>query len=372
METGGLENGIVNLVNNSNQAEFTIDVLCLRKNGELSERITNKNSSILFDGNTSHSMLTAIRKVKNACSNGNYHIIHSHGFSTMIAAYVGGFLARCPIIMNGEHGTLYFSSLKQRLLQKWLFKKMAINLTVSGALKNEIKSRFNIKHDNFKPIINGVDTVKFSPNKTTRKNIREVLSINNEQIVIGSVGRLVPVKNYISLINAFYIVSSKNPTCALIIAGDGPDKQKLVDLISKLQLNDKVKLLGRRDDIPSVMNALDIFVLPSFREGLSNTLLESMSSGTPVIACDVGGNKEIIIPGETGYLYPSDNVERLSEILNALLSNTNNISNMSVNSSTHILKNYSISAMVKNYENTYQKLISKYRIKIKYTNEKSV
>ncbi len=352
METGGLENGIVNLINNADNSCFEVDVLCLRKKGSLADRITNQNSQVIFDGKHDHSLLSAIKKIYKSCVNGQYHIVHTHGFTTMLAGYLATKLSRTPILINGEHGTLYYASIKQRLLQKWLFGAMNLNLTVSKELKNKIQIEFNPSRDNFQPIINGVDSEKFNPKISS--TLHSELNIPENHLIIGSVGRLVGVKNYPSLMHAFATISQKNVNTHLVLAGAGPERPALELIASKLNLAGRVHFLGKRDDIPNVMNGYDLFVLPSFSEGLSNTLLEAMSCGVPVIASKVGGNPEIIIPNVSGFLYPSDDIEALAEILNNLCHSPSDIKKLAALSREHIVNNYSLRSMVNNYENAYK------------------
>jgi sugar transferase (PEP-CTERM/EpsH1 system associated) len=355
LETGGLENGVVNLINHSDSNNFVVDVLCLREKGELASRVNNPHSQVIFDGNKDHSLKTAIYKIFQANACGQYHIIHTHGFSTMLAAYIANLIQirNKPLLINGEHGTLYFETFKHRILQKFLFFKMSHNFTVSADLKQEIFNRFNIKKDNFTPIINGVDTLKFTPDQALAQPIRSELSLNKNDIIIGSVGRLVHVKNYKSLISAFASFSKSYPHAHLVLAGDGSERKALEAQIEQYNLNNKIHLLGRRDDIANIINALDVFVLPSYSEGLSNTLLEAMSCATPVIACNVGGNPEIIVEGKTGYLYESDNVDALSDLLIKLIMNPLLIKELSINSRQHIVENFSLNSMVRNYEFEY-------------------
>lgn len=358
METGGLENGIVNLVNHSDKERFEVDILCLRHRGELADRISNPNSKVIFDDKAGEGIWASIKKIVQTCKLGNYHIVHSHGFTTMLTSYIAKLISPYPMIINGEHGTLYHDSLKQRLIQKFLFMKMDLNLSVSQDLKETIISAFSIHKDNFHTIINGVDTDKFSNTGDLSSIFRQSLDIKDDDLIIGSVGRLVPVKNYPSLINAFSMLLKSHPDCHLVLAGDGVERELLKSHIDELGLQDKIHLLGRRDDIPSLMNQFDLFVLPSFSEGLSNTLLEAMSCGTPVIASDVGGNKEIILEGTTGYLYPSDDATSLANILKSLASNQALIKQLSDNARKHICHRFSIESMVRNYEDTYLNLIA--------------
>lgn len=357
METGGLENGIVNLINHSTQEDYIVDVLCLREKGELADRVTNPLSRVYFDGNTDHSLLTSIKKIISICKSENYDIVHSHGFTTMLASYLAKKVCHFPILINGEHGTLYFDSLRKRLLQTFLFSRVNLNLTVSAELKTKILSLFNISKDNFKPIINGVDTSRFKRNINERITFRNKLGIKDNQIIIGSVGRLVSGKDYKSLIKAFSRIAPNIKNTHLIIAGDGPEYATLSSLICQLGLDSRIHLLGRRDDIPALLNAYDLFVLPSKSEGLSNTLLEAMSSGLPAIACDVGGNPEIVIPQVSGFLYEQGNEIQLSQILTSMCENQAAIDELSISARDHILKHHSLVSMVNNYESTYQDLV---------------
>lgn len=360
METGGLENGIVNLVNHSNSDDFIVDILCLREKGELAQRINNPNSQVFFDGNNDHGKLLAIKKVYRQCKRYQYDIVHSHGYATMLASYIGGSLAGCPYIINGEHGTLYHDSKKEILLQRFLFNRMKLNLSVSQVLTDTICQLFSVSQQKFKTIINGVDTEKFQPEKVSQNikgSLRKELQLSPENIIIGSVGRLVTVKNYPSLIRAMKLVKEEVPGAKLLLAGDGAERSKLENLISELKLSDQVYLLGRRDDVADLMKLYDVFVLPSFSEGLSNTLLESMSSGTPVVASNVGGNAEIVAEGSSGYLYPSDDVDSLAKILINLIQEKDNCLSLGRQARKHIEDNFSIATMVKNYEDTYQDIV---------------
>ena len=359
LETGGLENGIVNLLNGADNNSFQVDVLCLRAKGELVKRITNENSQVFFDGNADSSIITAIRKINKVCRSKKYQILHTHGWATMLAGYISHFMTGMPKIINGEHGTIYSQSLKQILIQRFLFRQMDLNLTVSVDLKRKICKKFHQPENRFQPIVNGVNSEKFKPEPAQRNNIRNSLGFQPGDFIVGSVGRFVPVKNYPCLIRAFKDFSEKNLDSRLLLVGDGPDRGALEELIHEYNLGDKVVLTGRRDDMPSVLNALDVFVLASFSEGLSNTILEAMSSGLPVIASNVGGNPEIIINGRTGYLFEVNNDRELSAYFDELYENPEKLKFFADNSRELIESNFSVTTMVGMYEATYLEVVSK-------------
>ena len=355
--TGGLENGIVNTINGSDQERFKIDVVCLRELGDLGERIVNPNTKVYFDKSLNSGLIDSIKAIKRLQNSNQYHIIHTHGWATMLAGYLTALLDKKVMVINGEHGTLYYKSIQQRMIQRFLFNRMKLNLSVSAALANEVSRKFKIDKSRFKPILNGVDTNKFSPDQKQREQIRSELSISDDQLVVGSVGRLVTVKNYPSLIKAFKLVKEKVPNALLLFAGDGPNKAKLEQLTEDQGVKSSVRFLGRREDVPAVMNAYDLFVLPSFREGLSNTILEAMSSGLPAIVSNVGGSPEIVVNGQTGFLFEVDDIQQLSSNIISLFENSEQLNTFSSNARQHVVNNYSLETMVNNYQNVYQELI---------------
>ncbi|PCI66338.1 MAG: hypothetical protein COB38_10305 [Gammaproteobacteria bacterium] len=225
------------------------------------------------------------------------------------------------------------------------------------ALVHEVSRRFNVSINIFKAIINGVNVNKFAPNSEQRNSVREELNLKEENILVGSVGRLVEVKNYPSLIRAFAIVIQKQPKARLALAGDGPERKLLEALIEELGLKHKVFLMGRREDVPSVMNAYDIFVLPSFREGLSNTILEAMSSALPVVVTNVGGSPEIVIENKTGHLFEVSQSSQLADLLDSLMTDRKKLQTMSEDARKHVVENYSLETMVNNYQQTYRDLL---------------
>lgn len=129
------------------------------------------------------------------------------------------------------------------------------------------------------------------------------------------VGRLVPVKGQRDLLHAFKASLEQYPNAALHIAGEGPERRALMQLIEQLQLSNHVQLLGNRTDIPRLLQEYDCFVFPSYSEGFSGAVVEAMLSGVPVLASDIAANREVLQPGVTGYLFASGSVPGMAEAL---------------------------------------------------------
>ena len=349
LETGGLENGVVNLVNHADTTVFHVDVLCLRAQGALAQRVPPEQ--VLFT-QPAVAIAAAIKRIYQVCRAGGYDIVHTHGWATLLAGFIGARLARVPVVINGEHGVLYDQSRLQRWLQRCLFNAVTLNLSVCDDLVKQIAQRFAVDKQLFRVIINGVDTQKFAPDVTLRQQLRDQFKLQDEVTVIGSVGRLVPIKNYPLLLRAFANVRQAGYPVSLMLVGDGSERAALQQLASELSITEQVIFTGQQHNIAAHLQAMDIFVLPSFSEGLSNTLLEAMACGLPVLASDVGGNPEIV-NAQTGALFASDDEAALTATLIQWVSQPSQRLQLAASARDYCLTRHAISAMVRTYEQTY-------------------
>lgn len=360
LEVGGLENGVVNLINNHETKMFQVDVLCLRKLGDLAKRITNDQCKIHFDGTSANSITAAILKVRRCCIKGNYDIVHTHSWGTLLTGYLGKIASKTPVLVHGEHGTLWLDSWTHRFVQKLIFRRVDLMLTVSNRLKQDICRLFQLEEDLILPILNGVDAQHFLPKLEYKIEARKKLDLNENHFIIGTVGRLEPVKNYRELIEGFSLFAKNHKKAILIFIGDGELKSELEHQAKTLDVASQVRFLGLRDDVPSALSVLDVFALTSVKEGLSNSILEAMSCGLPVIASDVGGNSELVRPEETGYLYPLNDINQFSQLLLQLYNSENLRKQFSRQARTDVLQKYSLIAMVRQYEAQYKQLVTAY------------
>ena len=174
---------------------------------------------------------------------------------------------------------------------------------------------------------------------------------------MGTVGRLDPVKDQASLVKAFATLRPTRPAALLIIVGDGPCRMELTNLVSDLGLGDRVLLLGERQDIPELMAAMDVFVLPSIAEGMSNTVLEAMATGLPVVATRIGGNPELIEDGLTGRLVPPLEMAELASGIDGYLDDAH-IRALHGKASRHrAVERFDLAVMARAYENLYDTVL---------------
>ncbi len=287
-----------------------------------------------------------------------FDIVHTHnpvpGFLGQLAAAAAGI----PIIINTVHG-FYFSDDTSKLKRKIfiLAEKLAAKCStlifsqnredIDTAIKEKICRPEKIKY-----LGNGIDLEKFNPN-----NLPEDLGLAKESKIIGIVARLVKEKGYLDLFEAFEIIVEKYPNIFLLSVGptelnkkDGFD-ESVINKYNKIK--GKVLFLGQRSDIERILPAIDIFVLPSHREGFPRSLLEASAMQKPIIATNIRGCKEAVEDGKTGILVPTKNPKELAKAIIYLLENPIEAAEMGKAARQKAIKEFDENLVFEKLKNTY-------------------
>jgi len=364
LNPGGLENGVVNLVNNMDNFKFKNIICCLSQGGIFEKRL---NKLIRLDkmfkkpGNDYQLYIKLIKYLKEIKPT----IVHTRNWAGMdgiIAAKIAG----VPIIVHGEHGfeitDLTGQNKKRKFIRKLVLSTMIDKIvTVSKNLKNRLINEIKIKPEKIIHIPNGVDTNKFNIYK--KEFTRKKFGFKKKDFIIGIVARLDPIKNHKTLISVFKEIVAIHPNTNLVIVGDGSLRNKLENQTYQLGIKNKVIFMGERDDVPEILKTFDIFVLPSLNEGMSNTILEAMATGIPVIASNVGGNPELVIDGRTGFLFPTNDVESLVQKIKTYILHLELKQKHGYNARKRAEEKFSLDQMVRRYEELYVELVER---KLKY------
>ena len=299
LRAGGLENGVVNVINGLDRREFLSTVCCLQSAGEFAGRIADARCRILEFGLRPGNDPRLVWRLARAFRSLRLDIVHTRNAEAFFYGALAARLAGVPAVVHSEHGRTFPEKWHRALLQRWLLRGTACAFAVSRELAEAMVTQIGVPPASFRVIYNGVDTAKFA---AAARGARA----HRDQILIGSVGRLAAVKNHRLLLQAVARLPPDLPW-RLVLIGDGPERDNLQETARQLGIGARVSLLGHRDDIAALLGELDIFVLPSVSEGMSNTLLEAMAAGVAVVASDVGGNREIIEAGRCGLLFaPGD------------------------------------------------------------------
>jgi len=236
---------------------------------------------------------------------------------------------------------------------QWLWADQII--VVSRSERERLTKDYGLPKSQCVAIPNGVDCEVFRPDLQAGRKIREKLGIG-EQLVVGSVGRLDDKKGYHLLIQA--AAALKHTDITVLLVGDGPQRDRLAQQAWELEIEDKVHLPGWRDDVPSFLNAMDIFALPSEAEALPFSILEAMSAGIPVVATDVGGVRELVRDRITGYIIPRGNIEQLITRLRELIEFPQLREAIGRKGREHVKTHYSQEAMLDKTLAIYEQILS--------------
>jgi len=204
---------------------------------------------------------------------------------------------------------------RRRLLNRFTTFCADAVLSISHHAAREMSDGWGVDPARLHVIPDGVDTQVFCPDEDgrCRARVRDALGMANDAHVAICVANLLPIKAIDVLFKAWRQVLMADRSAQLLVAGEGPLKSELLDVAQQLRCNSSVHFLGRREDVPDLLRASDLFVLSSQYEGTSNAVQEAMASGLPVVATDVGGMRDLIEPDHTGWLVPAGATDRIAE-----------------------------------------------------------
>jgi len=313
--TGGLENGLVNLINRLPRERFRHVVISLTDHTEFRDRIERHDVAFIDLHKPPGHSLGWHRQLYRLLRELKPDLIHTRNLNALEAQFVAA-LAGVPARLHGEHGRDVFDlqgkNWKYNLLRRAARPLVRHYTCVSRDLAGWLRDTVGVAPARLTQIYNGVDSDKFHPRGAAYPSLGPDGFFQGAACVIGSLGRMVAVKDYPTLVNAFIRAchqAAPPPGLRLLLIGDGPARHACQALLDQAGLSRQAWLPGNRDDTAELLRALDVFVLPSLGEGISNTILEAMSTGLPVIATAVGGNPELVARGDTGTLFtPGDDV----------------------------------------------------------------
>jgi len=362
---GGMENGLVNLLNYLPESKLRHVIVCVEDSSDFRSRIKRTDVEVI-DLHRSRIGLWSMRlQLFRLCRTLKPAILHSRNLSGL-DAILPARLAGVRYCIHGEHGRdvddLDGNNRKLALLRALHRFFIDRYITVSKDLRQYLIAKVGVQPKRISQIYNGVDTERFAPVAAKPEHILPLHFMGTEKIVIGTVGRLQEVKDQASLLKAYALLLANAPDLAaqvyLAIVGGGPLLETLRHLADELGIADRVWLPGSAENVPDILKSFDLFVLPSLGEGISNTILEAMATGLPVIATQVGGNPELVVDGETGSLVPAADPVTLAAKFQDYLADKEKMRQHGRNGRQRIEQEFSLSAMVGRYQSVYDSFLN--------------
>jgi sugar transferase (PEP-CTERM/EpsH1 system associated) len=363
-DVGGLENGVVNLINNLPAGRFRHAVVALTKVTDFRQRIERDDVQYFaLDKGPGHGILLAPR-MKRLLQQLQPTVVHTRNLAalemSLAAAWSG-----VPVRIHGEHGWDVNDPDGQRLrfsLVRRIYRPFVHHfVALSKHQATYLTERVGVPASRLSQIYNGVDLHRFDACVGPRALPAGAPNFAADAWVVGTVGRLHEIKNQLLLARAFVrareISTEAHRRLRLVIAGDGPLAPAIESALREGNALQVAWLAGERNDVAQVMRGLDCFVLPSRAEGISNTILEAMASCLPIIATDVGGNRELLDDQITGRLVASDDVEGLAQALLADLADPAGAHARGQRARAAVQTRFSLERMVSAYADLYDRLI---------------
>lgn len=321
LDRGGLERTVVDLIASQREAGHQCRVICLFKLGLLARELLAAGVRVDACGKRSGLDLRALRRARALLRQSPDAVIHTHNAMAHYYAVVAsmGLPVRCRI--NTRHG---MGGRSHSGRQEWLYRQSMRATDYAVAVCEAARERFD--EEGVRPrrgllaVPNGIRLERFrAADAAARQALVAELGWPAGSRIIGTVGRLQPVKDHALLLRAFAKVRAQVPEAVLAIVGDGPLREALETQAAQAGLAEAVKFLGDRHDVPRLLAGVEVFALSSASEGYSIALLEACAAGLPIVATDVGGNREIVRDGVNGRLVPPADAAALATALIALL-----------------------------------------------------
>jgi L-malate glycosyltransferase len=358
LNAGGMENGIVNMATVLAERGIYAHVCCLTNSGSFAQRLPTSSRVIELQKPAHVSLLTAIR-LRRSFSVMNAQIVHSHNWSGLFYALLADPFGR-NLLIQGEHAQLtgWEKEPKRISWRRRFYQRCDVVHTVSEGQKKELVLLGVGAETQIEVLKNGVDSSRF--HASDQEAARASLSMPKDGFYIGMVARCIADKRHDRLLAAFAKVAATFPEAHLVLAGDGGDVcEQVRATVHSHPHKERIHWLGHFEQMPLVYQTLDLLIITSETEGLSNACLEAMSSGVPVLTNDSCGAAEVVVDGITGSVVPLRSSEDIEKHLTEALRNPARWKQMQTAARHRVVEHFSLSAMADRYENLYRRLYKK-------------
>jgi len=296
---------------------------------------------------------------------GKYTIIHTHSSKAGILGRLAARLAGAPTIIHTVHGWSFHEHMHPVVRYTYIFlERWIARFTDTIIVVAEKDIEKGLKHgigrpEQYRLIRSAIPLNEFNPERVDRNTVRAELGIPADAPVLGNVGRFSVQKNPLDWVRIAGRVGRVLPECRFLLVGDGPLHPEVKNALTEEGIIDRTILTGLRRDVPRLMAAMDVFLLTSLWEGLPRVIPQAMAMGLPVVANAVDGSSEAIVPGETGYLCPPGELDKMADFCVELLQNPTRSQEMGKNGKNYASREFDVRQMVAQIDTVYQELLAR-------------
>lgn len=336
LSRGGGERNLVQYCLNMDRSKFQIEVWCLYKiESEFSDRLTASGFKIRYLANPGERRTRLIWSVGKALAKADADLIHV--FLPTVAYYAVFAKAVCrmktPILFSS--GGVAMTLIGQKAMCRYGVGRYAYPIICNSETVKNWWTEAGVDPDLLRVIQNGHDLAIYQQPVDTQQ-VRQQLGVNDNEVLILTVGRLIATKRICDLLQAFVQLNQRFPNrVRLAMAGDGPEQDSLIELSESLGISDRVSFLGTRSDVVPLLKSADLFAFPSESEGLPNAVIEASLAGLPVVASSIGPVLEVVKDRESALIFETGSSEQLAEAVAELIADPNFAQRLALNAKKH-------------------------------------
>lgn len=354
LEVAGAEKLAYDMVRALPADRFRVIVCSVNKGGVLKDLLRDHGVTVCHREKGDGLDLGTVGWLREIIRREGVTVVHAHQYSPMVYAVLAALGMRHVRVVFTEHGRNYPEQRrwKRELVNPLLARGLDQIVAISASTRGSMVAYDRLPGDRIRVIHNGVDPDRARGGSDAAAKRRE-LGIPDGHAVVGTATRFEPVKNLPLLLHAFRTVLMSRPLTSLVLAGAGGLEQELRRLASTLGMESRVHFIGLRHDLPDIYGVMDVFVLSSHTEGVSIALLEAMANGVPAVVTAVGGNPEVVLHGETGFLVPEGDAGAMAGKILQLLENLPASAAMGRNGRLRVEERFSFDRMMAEYLKIY-------------------
>jgi glycosyltransferase involved in cell wall biosynthesis len=353
LDQGGAEKQLVLLAKGLDRNRFEPHVILLTRDGPYRQELEEAGVPVTLIGKRFKLDIGSFFRLVRFLKQQRFHVVHTWIFAANSYGRLAARLAKVPHIIGGERCVDPWKRWWHFTVDRYLAGYTERIITNSSGVVDFYASH-KIPRQLFEIIPNAVPPVV--PDPSARLSIRAKLNVAPDSILIGIVGRLWPQKGLKDLLWAMELMRVIRDDAYLVVVGDGPERQRLEYYRDQIGLGQRVRFVGHQNAARPWIEALDILWNGSLYEGQSNVILEAMQAGVPVVATDIAGNRDLIVPGETGFLYQRGDLATLARQTQQLLTDRDNYVRFSQAAQKRVEQKFSLQAMISAHEKLYGSL----------------